>query len=95
MAADLGPLFTRTPSPTINTATTPAATSTSTATPASLTFADKIVENRDARVITNQVGDILLLWTFLDHGTILITTNDATLREIVSRASSAPVQVQP
>lgn len=55
------------------------------------TFVDQIVENRDARVLLNQEGDILLLWTMLDRSTIVITTNQATLREIISRLSQASI----
>lgn len=54
-------------------------------------FVDKVVENRDARVIVNQEGDILLLWTFLGRNIVLITTNEYTLREIISRMQNAPV----
>jgi hypothetical protein len=89
--SDLSPLFDRTPSPHIqnsNATTTPATT-----TPQLIqtSFADQVVENHDARVIANRSGDILLLWTFLDRGTIVITNNDATLREVISRLSQAPV----
>jgi UDP-N-acetylglucosamine transferase subunit ALG13 len=52
---------------------------------------DKIVENHDARVIQNNTGDVSLLWTFIDRNTLIITTNDATLREIISRLQTAPV----
>jgi hypothetical protein len=54
-------------------------------------FVDKIVENHDARVLQNATGDIYLLWTFLDRNTLVITTNDATLREIISRLKNAPI----
>ena len=54
-------------------------------------FVDKIVENHDARVLQNSTGDIYLLWTFLDRNTLVITTNDATLREIISRLKNAPI----
>ncbi|HXK31456.1 MAG TPA: transmembrane domain-containing protein, partial [Candidatus Paceibacterota bacterium] len=54
-------------------------------------FIDRVVENRDTRVIQNQAGDILLLWTFLDRSTLLITTNEYTLREVVSRLNRPPV----
>jgi len=54
-------------------------------------FIDQIVENHDARVILNQQGDILLLWTFLDRSTLVITTNDATLREVISRISQSSI----
>lgn len=73
------------------------ATSSATSTPQpgaptlAVTFADKIVENHDARVLQNQYGDIFLLWTFIDRNTLVITTNAATLREILSRLKNAPV----
>ncbi len=97
---DLSPLFDYTPSPRINTVPTVTATSSDQAstTPSSTPtqfiqtgFIDKIVENHDARVLVNENGDIYLLWTFLDRNTLVITTNDATLREIISRLKSAPI----
>jgi hypothetical protein len=60
-------------------------------------FVDKVIENRDTRSILNEAGDVLLLWTFLDRNTILITTNEYTLREIINRtqnASIVPIQTQ-
>lgn len=54
-------------------------------------FVDRIVENHDARVVQDTNGDILLLWTFLDRQTLVITTNEYTLREIISRRSRPPV----
>lgn len=88
-----GPLATTSASTTAQTASTTASTTPTQAAPQFFVgnFADKIVENRDTRVILNQDGDILLLWTFLDRSTIVITTNDATLREIISRLSQASI----
>jgi hypothetical protein len=54
-------------------------------------FVDRIVENHDARVVQDENGDILLLWTFLDRQTLVITTNEYTLREIISRRARPPV----
>ncbi|HUD02854.1 MAG TPA: hypothetical protein VMR46_02430 [Candidatus Paceibacterota bacterium] len=89
MQADLSPLFDYTPSPHIPeqgiATTTPPAQFIQTG------FVDMIVENHDARVIQNSTGDISLLWTFIDRNTLVITTNDATLREIISRLQNAPV----
>lgn len=88
---DLTPLFARTPRPRIP--EEGSATSTASTTPQFLrtVFIDRVVENRDTRVVENEFGDILLLWTFLDRNTILITTNEYTLREVLSRAKTAPV----
>ena len=90
MQQDLAPLFSYTPSPHIN--GTVATTSPNPANQFIQTgFTDAIVENHDARVLQNQYGDIYLLWTFLDRNTLVITTNDATLREIISRLKTAPI----
>jgi hypothetical protein len=72
---------------------TPAATTTAPAASAPQflqgNFLDQIVENRDTRAMLNPEGDILMLWTFLDRTTIVIATNESTLREIISRLSQA------
>lgn len=90
MQGDLAPLFTRTPRPHIP--EEKLATSTPVQAAISTGFTDTVVENHDARVVKNEYGDILLLWTFLDRSTLLITTNEYTLREIVSRLSNAPTR---
>lgn len=84
---DLAPLFTITPLTRIN----PPTTGTTTV-PTQLLqtpFIDEVVENHDARVLKNNVGDILLLWTFLDRQTLVIATNGTTLREIISRLQTS------
>jgi hypothetical protein len=90
---DLAPLFTRTPRP-----RTPEelASTPNTATPQFLPtpFIDAVVENHDTRVVRDPNGDILLLWTFLDRNTLVITTNEYTLREILSRFVSSPNVVE-
>lgn len=51
-------------------------------------FRDKIVSNHDARVILSESGETLLLWTFLDRNTLVITTADTTLGELISRRNT-------
>lgn len=87
MQEELSPLFTRTPRPKAPGDTTPDAAIQF----LSSRFVDRIVDNRDTRVIEDARGNILLLWTFLDRATILITTNEYTLREVVSRIKNAPL----
>jgi hypothetical protein len=87
MQQELLPLFNRNPRP--KTATEQAVQATTTTTGLIVSpFRDKVAENHDARVIVNEAGDILLLWTFLDRNTLVITTADGTLRELISRRSS-------
>jgi hypothetical protein len=106
MRAELSPLFDREVSPAVLIdpdlpESLPASTTAASSTPESApgiidtAFKDRVVENRDARVIENAEGTILLLWTFLDRRTILITTNEATLREVISRMAVTPIQYQP
>ncbi len=94
MQSDLSPLFTYTPPPSIpeqilttSTPTTPEFLQTG--------FVDDIVDNHDARVVEDRSGTIVLLWTFLDNDTIVITTNEATLSEIISLLQTAPVNPVP
>jgi hypothetical protein len=58
-------------------------------------FSDSVVENHDARVVKNNYGDILLLWTFIDRTTVLITTNVQTVHEIITRLKNAPTMSEP
>ncbi|MEK9185105.1 MAG: hypothetical protein AAB866_03015 [Patescibacteria group bacterium] len=51
-------------------------------------FTDLVIKNKDVRALTNQYGRITLLYTFLDKETILITTNEFTLKEILSRITN-------
>jgi len=50
-------------------------------------FVDAIVQNHDARVLYDDAGDIILLYSFIERDTIVITTNDQTLFEVISRVS--------
>lgn len=79
------------PSSTVGTTSAPASTTTPPMQFSQGNFIDQIVENQDTRAILDQDGNILLLWTMLDRSTIIITTNDATLREIISRISQTSI----
>ncbi len=65
------------------------------AAPSPAEFADRIVENHDARVIEDENGEIVLLWTFINRSVLVITTNEATLREIISRLTTPAVVPTP
>ncbi|MEK7109373.1 MAG: hypothetical protein AAB919_02965 [Patescibacteria group bacterium] len=103
MRQELAPLFTRHPSPRIPPAEAEAPVGSPTSTSVGATtpeffqtgFTDKIIENHDARAVLNGTGDLLLLWTFLDRNTVIITTNEYTLREVVRRINTASVVPQP
>lgn len=85
MQDDLAPLFPKG----VATTTTPSAPFLQTQ------FIDRIIQNRDTRVIQNGEGKVVLLWTLLDRQTLVITTNEYTLREVVSRQQRPPVTPLP
>ncbi len=47
-------------------------------------FQDKMVKNRDIRMVTNQDNMTLAAYTWLDKNTIAVTTNEITLEKILS-----------
>lgn len=50
-------------------------------------FKDITVENHDARKLEDAVGNLVLLYSFVDRETLVITTNEDTLKEIIKRAA--------
>lgn len=87
MRADLLPLFDRRPRPRtptelLSTSTLPSVINTG--------FVDMVIENQDARVLKDADGNIVLLWTFINQNTLVITSNERTLAELVSRIRNAP-----
>ena len=85
MRGDLLPLFNREPRPRIPEEGVTTSSVGSVPQLLQTGFSDKILENRDARVVLNTSGDLLLLWAPLGPNLFVITTNEYTLREIISR----------
>ena len=54
-------------------------------------FVDKVVANHDARVLQSSDGTVYFLWTLLDRNTLLITTNEDTVRAVLVRLTEAPL----
>jgi hypothetical protein len=54
-------------------------------------FEDKIIQNIDVRALTNVDGNIEFLYAFPNRQTIIITTNENTLGEIITRLNSVRV----
>jgi hypothetical protein len=48
-------------------------------------FEDKIIENKDARVLYAPNGDVVLLYVFIDDTTVLIAKDRLTVKEVLSR----------
>lgn len=48
-------------------------------------FEDLVVKSRDTRVLKNDRGEIIILYSFIDSDHLIITTNEDTFRDIVTR----------
>lgn len=51
-------------------------------------FKDKIIKNHDTRVLYDESGAMRLLYSFVDRGMLVITTNENTFAEILTRLQS-------
>lgn len=52
-------------------------------------FIDLVINNKDARVLYDEFGDIVLLYVFMDRSTIVITTTRETFLEVSKRMSGS------
>jgi len=73
MYADIGGLF-FVPSTTITNATATAPI-----------FQDRVIENKDTRILVDSAGKTLFFYSFVDPNTIVFTNNADTFREVISR----------
>jgi hypothetical protein len=46
---------------------------------------DGVIQNKDVRAFTKPDGTVLILYSFVDNNTIVITTDDKALSEIINR----------
>ncbi len=80
---DVGPLF----KIQTNALALPQGTSTTAALQQPPALKDAIIKNKDARALFAQDGSIIFLYSFLDRETLLITTNDETLKTLLPKVS--------
>lgn len=65
-------------------------TTTATDTPATNVFrrkpfVDRVIQNKDARVLLNEEGKIQMLYTFFDESTIIFSSSELMLKELIVR----------
>ena len=48
-------------------------------------FEDRIIRNRDVREFKDETGDLLVLYSFLDEDTLLISTSESVIGPLVDR----------
>ncbi len=52
-------------------------------------FSDIVIENRDARVLYDKEGKPVIVYIFIDAGTILITESFETINEVIDRLNAS------
>jgi len=57
-------------------------------------FQDATFNNKDCRVVKDDSGNIVFLYSIIDENTVVITTSTDTLKEIINRISKARVVTQ-
>ncbi len=55
----------------------------------SIKFQDKVVRNKDTRELYDGGGNLLLLYSFTDKETLVITTNEETFKELTTRLTTS------
>ena len=48
-------------------------------------FEDRTIMNRDVREFRNERGDLLMLYSFIDKDTLIITTSETTLKAVIEK----------
>lgn len=90
MSADLAPLF-GPPIDAISSRTQVGNSEIVTAEADNSPFVDLVVRNKDTRVLFDENENIVLLYSFVDRETLIVTTNTDTFLEIFGRMSSGRV----
>ncbi len=56
-------------------------------------FQDMVIKNRDIRGLTNENGEPVLMYTFVNRETIVIATHKDTLNEVISRLTKTNINI--
>jgi hypothetical protein len=67
------------------------ATTTSAVLGAAATWHDDVIRNKDVRILKDPQGKILMMYSLPDKDTIVLTTNEYTLRELFERLNAAKI----
>ncbi len=54
-------------------------------------FTDKILFNKDTRILNNNQGQTVLLYTFIDPRTLILVSSETGLRELISRLTTGKI----
>ena len=55
-------------------------------------FEDKIVQNKNARILYDKNGSIVLMYVYLDDNSVVFTRSEQAVKEIISRLASSKIK---
>jgi hypothetical protein len=55
-------------------------------------FEDGIIQNKNARILRDNNGNIVLMYIYTDNTSVLITTTENTVREVIGRLAASEVR---
>ena len=55
-------------------------------------FEDGIVQNKNARILHDTNGRIVLMYVYLEDGSLLVTNSETAVGEVITRLASARVK---
>jgi len=55
-------------------------------------FISGIVQNKNARILYDDSGKIVMMYVFIDDSTLIITNTEETTREVIVRVNSSKIK---
>jgi hypothetical protein len=55
-------------------------------------FEDSIIQNKNARILRDNNGNIVIMYVFIDDTSLIITNNEVSVREVMLRLSSSIIR---
>ena len=55
-------------------------------------FEDSIIQNKNARILRDNNGNVIIMYVFIDDTSLIITNNEVSVREVMLRLSSSIIR---
>lgn len=55
-------------------------------------FVDGVIQNKNARILYDNTGKIVMMYVYIDDSSVVITNNEETTREVILRVNSSKIK---
>jgi hypothetical protein len=55
-------------------------------------FVDGVVQNKNARILYDDIGNIVFMYVYIDDSSVVITSNEEVTREVILRVNSSKIK---